>query len=227
MFYRDQLVLTGKINDVGAYTRFNVDKSFRIGWETDFRWQPVQKLSFLGNLALSKNRIIDFTEYSDVSILTEEGIEYPGQEAIHRGNTDIAFSPNVVAYGKLSYTPIVHLSRLKGLSFHYTFKYVGSQYIDNSSDDYSKLSQYNLHGLGFSMPLTIGRNSMVFSGTMDNILNRHYVNNGWIYRFKAIGYNAGEGDPYVQNEGNDYYSSVGYFPQAGRRFYLSIKYLLK
>lgn len=227
MFYRDQLVLTGKINDVGAYTRFNVDKSFRIGWETDFRWQPVQQLSILGNLALSKNKILDITEYSDVSILTEEGIEYHGQEAIYRGKTDIAFSPNVVVYGKLSYTPIVYPSQLNGLSFHYTFKYVGSQYIDNSSDAYSKLPQYNLHGLGFSMPFTIGRSSMVFSGTMDNIMNRHYVNNGWIYRFKAIGYNAGEGDPYVQNEGNDYYSSVGYFPQAGRRYYLSVKYLLK
>ncbi|MCC7149165.1 MAG: TonB-dependent receptor plug domain-containing protein [Saprospiraceae bacterium] len=227
MFYQDQLVLTGKINDVGAYTRFNVDKSYRMGWETDLRWQPFQQLTILGNISLSKSKIIDFTEYSDVSILTDEGVEYPGQVATFKGNTDIAFSPFVVAYGKMSYQPFMQSKQLKGLSFQYTYKLVGSQYIDNTSDIHSKLPSYNLHGMGFSLPLRIGKNGFVLSGNIDNLLNIHYVNNGWIYRFKAIGYDASKDDPYIQSEGNDYYSSVGYFPQAGRRVFVSLRYMLK
>ena len=65
MYYRDQLILTGKINDVGAYTRTNVDKSYRTGIELQGAVQLNKAFSLNANLSLSANKILNFTEFID------------------------------------------------------------------------------------------------------------------------------------------------------------------
>ena len=103
-------------------------------------------------------------------------------------------------------------------------KYVGKQYIDNTSNIHSELPAYNVVGIGMYLPIQLKKHRMDITFKLDNLFNKHYVNNGWAYRFKAIGYDVVTDDPSIQVEGHNYYTSIGYFPQAGRRFYLGVKY---
>jgi len=228
MYYRNQLVLTGQINDVGAYTRFNVDKSYRFGIEADVNLKVNKYLSINGNVAISRNKVIDFKEFVDASELVGEEVNYLDQEVIDHGDSDISFSPSMVGFGQLSYKPFAALNNLwAGLNLAYNYKYVSSQYLDNSSNEFSRLDAYATHGISVNLPVKLKKNEFIFNFQMDNLLDKTFVNNGWSYRFKAVGYDAAAGDPYIQQEGNNYYSSVGYFPQAGRRFFLGLKYSLK
>jgi len=227
IYYKDQLVLTGRINDAGAYTRFNVDRSDRLGVEVDLGYRLNRFVQLNGNIALSKNTIYDFDEYIDVSELIGNDIEYYDQERISRGNTDIAFSPGIVAFGQLCFFPLANTARLSKWRLTYSYKHVGSQYLDNSSNEFSRLPAYNIHSIGVQLPWMIARHQLVFNCQVDNIFDQVFVNNGWTYRFKAIGYDAAIDDPTVQSEGHNYYSSVGYYPQAGRRFFIGIKYTFR
>ena len=120
MNYKDQLVLTGQINDVGAYTRMNVPNSFRLGLELSHNTILTSKLQLSSNITFSKNKIKSFTEYID-------NYDTGGQDAITRNNTDIAFSPNFIAASTLAYKPT------KALRVELQTKWVGKQYLDNSS----------------------------------------------------------------------------------------------
>lgn len=226
MYYKNHLLLTGQINDVGAYTRFNVDKSYRAGIEVDLAYRLNSSLEIHGNLAVSANKIIDFKEYIDVSELVGSDIEYLDQEVVNHGNSAIGFSPAIVGYGEIGWFPF-KASRLSQFKVYADLKHVSSQYLDNSENSYSKLPAYRLFGAGLAVPIAIGRSHFNLDIQVKNLFDRRYVNNGWTYRFKATGYDPAQGDPYIQKEGNDFYSSVGYFPQAGRNFYVGLRYTLK
>ena len=134
MNYKNQLVLTGEINDIGAYTRVNVEKSYRAGLELDaaYKWK---KWSANGNLTLSQNKILDFTEFVDV---WDDG----SQKINKFGKTDIAFSPNTIAAASLSY------EINKNISCSLSSKYVGKQYIDNTKSEAATLSAYATSEIG-------------------------------------------------------------------------------
>ena len=89
MYYKDQLVLTGKINDVGAYTRTNVPNSYRTGIELQLKYSLNKKYSTSYSVTLSRNKIKEFTEYID-------DYDQFNQVAIQHYNTDIAFSPTLI-----------------------------------------------------------------------------------------------------------------------------------
>ncbi|HYQ58165.1 MAG TPA: TonB-dependent receptor, partial [Draconibacterium sp.] len=118
MNYKDQLVVTGQINDVGAPIMVNVDKSYRTGMELQAGVQIANNFQWNGNTTLSINQIKDFTEYVDNWDTGE-------QDAIALGTTDLAFSPNFIANSQFVYAP--------GDNFSIAFisQYVGDQYIDN------------------------------------------------------------------------------------------------
>ncbi len=110
MSYRDQLILTGMINDVGDPVMTNVENSYRTGIELLGSVKIAQNLSWEINLTLSRNKIIGFTEYVD-------NWDTWGQDQFDLGNTDIAFSPNTIMNSQLKYEPIKNLSLL--LLSHY------------------------------------------------------------------------------------------------------------
>lgn len=224
MWYDDQLVLTGQLNDVGAYTRVNVDKSYRLGMELEANVRPTNWLKLAANATLSTNKIIGFEEYIDVSVTQGGETEYLDQEVHHRGNTDIAFSPDLTGFARVSFTPFGAYSKLwNGFDVGYNMKYVGTQYLDNSGNVHSKLDAYIRHGIHLNWPMQFGRHTVTLTGQVDNLFNALYINNGWNYRFKSVGYNPVQDDPYVKSEGGNYYSSVGYFPQAERTFFIGLK----
>ncbi len=217
MTYHDQLVLTGNINDTGSPIRRNVPDSYRMGIELAFAQEFPGGFSFEGNTTLSQNKIKNFTEYID-------NWETGGQIALFHGTTDIAFSPNLIAFGKLSYsaTPLFK-SDNQQLIFSLSGKQVGPQFIDNSSNKNTKLPayftsdfqvQYILKGKFFK---EISLNLLV-----QNILDARYSSNAWTYRyFSSADYTAN--DPYTRSEGGDFYNLTGYYPQAGRNFLLGVK----
>ncbi len=133
MYYRDQLVLTGKVNDVGSYTRQNIPKSYRAGAELEAAW-CWKSGSVKYSAGLSSNKILDFTEYID-------DYDNGKQQVNHYSKTDIALSPSVVQQGTISFVP------LKQTELQWMAKYVGRQFLDNTSQQSRSLDPYFVNDL--------------------------------------------------------------------------------
>ncbi|RYD53428.1 MAG: TonB-dependent receptor [Sphingobacteriales bacterium] len=195
MQYRDQLVVTGKINDVGAYTRTNVPNSFRRGVELEAAYQPFRKLTLSGNLTLSQNKIESFTEYLDA---VDADYNYLPQQEIQYSNTDLAFSPSVVSALMVTVAPF------KGFEADLIGKYVSRQYLDNTGAEARSLNPYELFDLRLRYALPLRRGPKVaFSLLVANLLNKKYEANGYTYSLDVAG---------TRNNSNFY------FPQAGTHF---------
>lgn len=198
MKYKDQLVLTGEINDVGAPMATNVPESYRLGIELagSIRFSQLLKLDF--NAAFSQNKIVDFTEYVDNWDYDPGDPFQPLQFAKLLGRTDLAFSPSIVAGSSLKITPG------KNTEISLIGKYVGKQFIDNTSNKARMLNDYFVNDISIShtfKPEFI--KSLKISFVVNNLFNVMYESNAWIYR-----YYAGGEESYMD----------GYFPQAGIHF---------
>jgi len=188
MYYKDQLVLTGKINDVGNAIMTNVDESYRLGLEFSTGVRFFKKLTIDANATISQNKITDFTEYVD-------NWDTWGQESNNIGETDLAFSPNIIANTKIAYEPI------KNFKAEFITKYVGKQYIDNTSNNDRSIDPYLVNDLKLSYTLkTNFIKEIGFNVLINNIFNHEYESNAWVYRYIL---------------GGEEYLMDGYFPQAG------------
>ena len=197
MDYKDQLVLTGEINSVGEAVMTNVDNSYRLGLEATVNYQICNQFAINGNLALSRNKILGFTDYL-------EDWENGGYQTTYLGTTDISFSPELIGGFNLIYKPI------NDLSFNLQGQYVSRQYIDNTSNLERSLDPYfvsNLH-INYDWQQNIFK-TLNFSFSVNNIFNRRYCSNAWVYR-AYMGHDLGE------------YLEDGYFPQAGINFMLGV-----
>lgn len=175
MNYLNQLVLTGQINDVGAYTRTNVANSFRAGIEAQVRWQVLPTLSWQANATLSRNRIREFTEFLD-------NFDSGEQVAIRHGQTDIALSPNLIAASQIAFQPTAR-TEVALLS-----KYVGRQFLDNTNQESRSLSAYATQDLRLSWEFALPSVRHVrFSLLVNNLFNRLYESNGYTFGFIAGG----------------------------------------
>ncbi len=175
MAYKDQLVLTGKINDVGAYTRTNIPKSYRAGVEL-FGSAVLSKIfSLNGNITFSKNKVKDFTEYYD-------DYDNGGQGSKFYKTADISFSPNVISSISLNITSV------KNLLFTLTGKYVGDQYLDNTSNNNRRLKDYYTQDVKATYTIK-GKNlsEVNFFAQAINIFSRKYEPNGYTFSYVAGG----------------------------------------
>ena len=210
MSYENQLVVTGNINDVGDQLRVNVGESLRAGLEIEGAVQLTEALSFKGNAAFSKNTIKNFTEYRD-------NWDTGGQDTIQHGTTDLAFSPNFV--GNLSANYKILRGSNQNLDVTLSSKFVGAQFIDNTSNGNAQLPAYNYFDLMFLYNTQHKfLKNITFKLLINNILDQKYVNNAWTYRYNSPSYNAVGDEPYTRSEGGTIYNQTGYFPQAGRHF---------
>ena len=196
MKYKNQLVLTGELNDVGAPLRENVGDSYRFGLELDalfnlgkyFKWQP--------NLAISSNKNKDFVFQRDGNL----------QDL---GDTKIAFSPELVIGNSFTYAPN------DNLQFSLLSKYIGKQYMSNIDANSSILESYTHTDLSVQYELTTNKfiNSIVFSGLVNNIFDAKYVSNGYFFTYDDDFSNPGI---VTTIEG------AGFYPQAGINFLVGI-----
>jgi iron complex outermembrane recepter protein len=202
MDYRNQLILNGKINSVGEALTSNIPLSYRAGLEFSLGVKVTEWLRWNGNLTLSQNKIINYTEY----VQTYDSVWNPTSQTVNKlGNTPIAFSPNVTGNSNLMFN-------FGQLSFALQTIYVGKQYIDNTGSDDRALKAYlvNNFRIGYLFNVakigTLGLNLMV-----NNVLNELYESNAWVY---SSYYNNG-----VTNTRTDLF---GYYPQATRNFLLNV-----
>lgn len=171
MKYRNQLVLTGQINDVGAYARTNIDRSYRMGIELQGSYKFSNWLKLTGNLTLSENKVIDFEEFYDDY---DEG----NQKSVQYEKTDISFSPSVMGSASAILTPV------KNGEIALIGKYVGRQYLDNTSNKNRSLDAFYTQDLRLSYTVkgkAVKDLTMIFQ--VNNLFNKLYEPNGYTFSY--------------------------------------------
>ena len=214
MQYKDHLVPTGRLNDVGAHTRVNVDKSHRIGMEAIVNYKLFKDFDINGQLTLSQNKIKAFNEYVDN---WDTGI----QDVIPHSQADIAFSPSVL--GSLGGNYVLVSNPKHEIAFNLGARYIGKQFVDNTSNEFSSLDSYVLADAGaYWTWYSPWAKEVKISFLLRNLLNEQYESNGWIYRFSSEGYDPTPDDAYAGSEGANVYHLKGYYPQAGRNLLIQL-----
>ncbi len=198
MMYRDQLVFTGRINDVGAYTRTNVPESYRTGIELQASVVPAWWLRVNANATFSQNRVQNFSEYIDNY---DDPSGYAQMEIKHN-NTPLALSPAAIAGGGITIAPFRYMNHGQVLEMDILGKYVSKQYLDNSGDERRTLDAYGLCDLRFRYSVKFRPfRELGISLALNNILDHNYSSNGYVYYVYQMA-----GERIVDNR---------YFPQAG------------
>ena len=197
MSYKNQLVLTGQINDVGGSVRVNVPKSYRTGIELEGAVAFNRFLKWNANATFSRNKIKNFTEYI---VNYDDG----GYTTVDHGKSDISFSPNVIVGSQFTY------SLRKNLELALLTKYVGKQYLDNTSTATRKLDAYLTNDIRLSWTIKPSwANEIAFNLLVNNVLDEKYESNGYTYGYIAGGALTQENF---------------YFPQAGRNFLIGVNF---
>jgi len=171
MNYKNQLILVGNINDVGAYTRTNVPNSYRLGIELQGRADITKAINITANATFSKNKIKNFTELID-------DYDNGGTKNNFYESTDISFSPAVIASGSINIIPV------KNATISFISKYVGRQYLDNSSSINRSINPYYLQDVRLSYLLenTFFRATNIIV-QLNNVFNKKYEANGYTFSY--------------------------------------------
>jgi iron complex outermembrane receptor protein len=199
MNYQDQLVLTGGLNDVGAPLRTNSGRSYRAGIEVDAAIYLSKKWILRPNATISSNKNKDF-------VFERDGVLQ------NLGNTNIAFSPDLIAANGLTYLPI------KNMQVTFLSKFVGEQYMGNIDSKQSKLSSYFVNDLNISYefkPKSVFK-SIIINGLVNNIFSHEFESNGYFYTFD---------DDYSNPGSITTVEGAGFYPQAGINFLAGVTLL--
>ncbi|MFA7116414.1 MAG: TonB-dependent receptor [Bacteroidales bacterium] len=194
MNYKDQLVATGRLSESGYVIKENIPNSYRRGIEITAGWQCLRKLRVDGNLTLSQNKITDFTNYVDA--FDANWNKLPQVKETYE-NTDLVMSPSVIGMAMVTY------DAFRNFSVSVNGKYVGKQYYDNTSSDDRSIPEYFTLGATASFKIPLKKGVLLLSAYADNILNKKYFNNAWVYRAFI-----GENETYVGD------GFEGLYPQA-------------
>jgi len=199
MNYKNQLVLTGAIDDVGAPIRATSGKSYRLGLELDADIKLNEQFSIKSNAAFSTNKNEDFTAPIDGSLL-------------NLGNTPLSFSPNVIVGNMVMYQPS------NNLQISFLSKYVGEQFMSNLNSSVSKLDvldSYFTSDLNFVYEIATEKvfDAIIISGLINNIFNTEYVDRGYYYTYDDSWSNPGSSTTV---------DGAGYYPQATRNFLVGV-----
>ena len=188
MGYKDQLIVTGALNDVGAPIRENSGDSYRFGVELDATITILDNLFISPNATISTNKNKDFFFKRD-GVLTS------------LGDTNIAFSPDFIAGNMVTFLPI------KNLQIAFLSKFVGEQYMANIDSEGSKLRSYFVNDLNVSyefIPKGVFK-SIYLSALINNIFDYKYISNGFFYTYD---------DDFSNPPAVATIEGAGYYPQA-------------
>jgi iron complex outermembrane recepter protein len=171
MAYKNQLILTGKINDVGAYARINIPKSYRAGIELQGSVKPSPKFHASANLTLSQNRVLNFTEYAD-------DYDNGGQKENFFSSSTLSFSPAAIAGATFTFIPV------KRGEIRLLNKYVSRQYLDNTGNATRSIDPFLVNDLALSYAVkTKLAKEIIFNFQLNNLFNRKYEANGYTYNY--------------------------------------------
>lgn len=168
MLYNDQLVLNGKLNDVGEALHENVKDSYRVGVELTATAKLSKYFRVFGNITYSDNRIKNYQYYNTFTKMTEQ-----------LGNTKIAFSPDLISSVTLQYQPS------KSFQFSFASKYVGKQYLDNTQNEERRLDSFFVSDVITEYRLPFKKAEVALQLTVNNLFNKMYASNGYVYNDPA------------------------------------------
>jgi iron complex outermembrane receptor protein len=212
MQYKNQLILTGELNDVGSAVRVNIPDSYRRGIEFTGAVKLMDKLTWSFNTTLSQNKIASFNKFVD-------NWDTYGLDEENYSNTDIAFSPSIIAGSQLIFSAI-NSTEIGKLDFAFISKYVGDQFIDNTSSEFAKLDEYFVHDFRINYLIK----NIEISAWIRNLLNQNYISNAWVYRFNTSTSDPTIDDAYANSAGDvNQYNQIGAFNQAGINFFVGLK----
>lgn len=195
MRYKDQLVLTGQINDVGAYTRTNIPKSYRLGVELQGAAILAPWAQVSANLTISQNKVLGFSEFIDDYDNNDQKVQYYDK-------ADIAFSPNLIAGAQLTLAP------LRNLTVMLNGKHVGRQYLDNTGQASRSLDAFFVADGQVRYELKVnGIKGVSLIGQVYNLFDKMYAPNGFTFSYYA---------------GNQLNTENYYYPMAGRNYMAGI-----
>lgn len=190
MDYNNQLILTGKISEIGEALTSNIKDSYRTGIELMGGVRITNWLNWEGNVTLSQNKIKNFTEFVD---------DWDTGEQItkHYDKTNIAFSPNVIANSMFNFA-------YKGFNAAFNSSFVGRQYMDNTASSDRSIDPYFVNNIRFGYTFKPKfMETITVDFTVNNLFNEQYETNGWVYSYF---------------EGGVRKKDDGYFTQAGTNF---------
>jgi iron complex outermembrane receptor protein len=199
MDYKNQLVPTGKLNDVGALVRTNVAESYRTGVELEGNVRLNQQVAWNANITFSRNKIEKFEE-----VLYDYGPDFDQYTEVVRTytNTDIAFSPDIIAGSTLLYKPV------RQIEIGLLSKYVGRQFLDNTSHRQRQIDPYFIQDVRLSYQFSPRKmREISISLLLNNLFDTAYSSNGYTYGYLG---------------GNTEYRQNFYYPQAGRNYLLML-----
>lgn len=196
MKYKDQLVLTGALNDVGAPIRENSGNSYRLGLEVDAAFYLSDKWILRPNATASTNKNEDF-------VFQRDGVLQ------NLGNTNIAFSPNIIFGNAITFMPT------DNLQFTFLSKFVGEQYMGNIDSEGSRLDSYAVNDFNVSYELRTKSvfKSIIITGLVNNIFDYKYESNGYFYTYD---------DDFSDPDAITTIEGAGYYPQAGINFLVGL-----
>ena len=192
MNYKNQLVQTGQLDDVGNTIRINTPKSYRLGIELQGGVVLTNWLNVTGNLTLSQNKIKQFVEHIESY---DANYNLIGDSTVLHNNTDISYSPNTIAAGSINIFPI------KKLQISLISKYVGTQYMDNTQNKARDLTSFYTEDIRVVYTLKnkfVKECNLIFQ--VYNVFNNLY---------------SPYGNNYASINAGTFTSSNYYFPMAG------------
>ena len=200
MNYKNQLVLTGALDDVGSPIRKNSGKSFRKGIELESIFKATNNLDISSNISFSRNKNIDYKTNFD-GVVT------------NWGDTDISFSPDLVSSIGINFRP------KEDINISILNKFVGEQFMSNTESVVSKLNSYSTTDLNFIYRFKRSKHfkEIIFTAMINNIFNKEYVSNGYYYTYD---------DTWSEPNMITTIEGAGYYPQALRNFLLGITFKL-
>ena len=200
MNYKNQLVLTGALDDVGSPIRENSGKSFRKGIELESIFKATNNLEISSNISFSRNKNIDYKTNFD-GVVT------------NWGDTDISFSPDLVSSIGINFRP------KEDINISVLNKFVGEQFMSNTKSVVSKLNSYSTTDLNFIYSFKRSKHfkEIIFTAMINNIFNKEYVSNGYYYTYD---------DTWSEPNMITTIEGTGYYPQALRNFLLGITFKL-
>ncbi len=206
MEYKDQLVATGRLTDVGYVIKENIPHSYRRGVELAAAWNINRTFTLEGNLTLSKNKALDYTACVDTYDNPDNWNPLPQKEIFFK-KTNLILSPEVIG--------MLQLRAYPGFGFECSIngKFVGKQYMDNLNSKVSEVPSYFVSALNVSRNFRIGDNARALNVALsiDNLLNNKYWSYGWIYQAHFA-------------DGSDAYVEKGLYAQAPVNYMLKVSY---
>ena len=178
MDYKDQLILTGKLSDIGEALTSNIKDSYRAGIELSAGVRVAKFMTWRGNVSFSENKIKNFTETVDIYDID---FEWTGNQEINYDKTNISFSPDIVANSIFDFN-------VKDIYVSFMSSYVGRQYLDNTSCKDRSLDPYFVNNLqlGYTFKTNVF-SEIGLNFRINNIFNAKYETGGWVYSYVRDG----------------------------------------